>query len=72
MKIKSAYRSIDNWIRSFSTSQYALLVWLVGVSVGTLAGLALPGNNLVNSATHAMGAATGVAIVFYLAGMPEN
>lgn len=72
MQIKSVYKRIDSWMRNISTIQYALLTWLIAFSSSVLVGLAFPGNSLVNAATYAAGAATGVAVVFYLAGMPDG
>lgn len=72
MQIKSVYKRIDSWMRNISTIQYALLTWLIAFSSSVLVGLAFPGNSLVNAATYAAEAATGVAVVFYLAGMPDG
>lgn len=72
MQIKSAYNKINNWIRSLSPIQYAVLVWLVAFILSVPVGLTFPENTLIDAAMTAAGGATGVTIVFYLMGMPDG
>lgn len=72
MQIKSVYNKINSWIRSLSPVQYAVLVWLVAFGLSLPVGLTFPENTLIDAATTAAGGATGVAIVFYLAGIPDG
>ncbi|UPM44784.1 hypothetical protein [Halocatena salina] len=71
MQIKPIYNRIDNWVRKLSSLQYALLAWVIAFSAGVLIGLVLPRNTFLNAALTAAGSATGVALVFYFAGIPD-
>ncbi len=72
MQIKPIYNTIDNWVRNLSSLQYALLTGVAAFSVGVPTGLMFPGNTFFNAALTAAGSATGIALVFYFAGMPDG
>ena len=72
MQVRSAYDRLNVWLRGLSKVQYALVVWIFAFCLSVLVGLALAGNSLPNAVMTAAGGATGVAIIFYLFGKPDD
>ncbi len=72
MGIKPTYNRIDAWMQTLSSIEYALLTWLFAFSIGILLGVVVFGDTLFNAVPTAVGSATGLAVVFYLTGMPEE
>ncbi|WP_330633455.1 hypothetical protein [Halocatena halophila] len=72
MQIQPLYNRIDAWMQTLSSIEYALLAWLIAFSTGILLGVMILGDTFLNAVPTAVGSATGLAVVFYLTGMPEE
>jgi ABC-type proline/glycine betaine transport system permease subunit len=66
MQIQPAYNRLSDWLRSLSTLQCVLVVWLVAIGVSIPVGVVFAGNTLTTAVTSGIGGATGGAIVAYL------
>lgn len=66
MQIQSVYNRLSDWLRSLSTLQCVLVVWLIAIGLAISVGVVFAGNTLTTAITSGIGGATGGAIVAYL------